>query len=169
MLSARRNRRKFDMFNHFGQWYYPLVVCSGSAITAWQYRVQNDTHQTILYSLSCLFVMLTLKNWILLLISFRQINYCFVYRLIWQASLLKYLKYPQNKDLCLCLGVWGLTPLSTIFQLYSDDQFLLNSEKTTDLPQVGDKHYHIILYPVHLALNGVRTHNFTDDRHWLHM
>ena len=41
-------------------------------------------------------------------------------------------------------------------------------EKTTDLPQVIGKFYHVMLYRVQPAMSWIQTHNFSSDSYWLH-
>jgi hypothetical protein len=65
-----------------------------------------------------------------------------------------------------------LTTLSAKFQLYLGRQFywLMKPEypeKTTDMSQVTDKLYHIIVLSTP-HLDRIRTHNVSGDRHWLH-
>ena len=54
--------------------------------------------------------------------------------------------YLECKLNVLVVGLWCLTPLSVISQLHRGGQLYWS--------QVTDKLYHIMLYQVHLAMNG---------------
>jgi hypothetical protein len=74
-----------------------------------------------------------------------------------------------RRTVCLGMGLWCLTPLSTIFHLYRGGQIywwkkLKHPQKATDLSQVTDKAYHKMLYTSPYGPQKLRsTYNFFGD------
>ena len=68
------------------------------------------------------------------------------------------------------IPVCCLMPLSIIFRLYHPGQSYWSTWRKFRpvAMQVTDKLYYIKLYQIHFAMSGIRTRNFSGDRHQLH-
>jgi len=93
--------------------------------------------------------------------SFFKYKYIKVSRLIGTISL------SEIKGNMPCAMLWYLMPLSTIFQLYHGGGNRSTQRQPPTCRKSLANFYHIMLYRVHLVMNGVQTYNF-GDRHWLH-
>ena len=77
-------------------------------------------------------------------------------RVKWKSTTADMYSFRRNRKKIRWHGwwLWCSTPLSTIFQLYHGSLFYCwnkpgYQEKTSDLPQVADTLYHIMLYRIH--------------------
>jgi hypothetical protein len=69
------------------------------------------------------------------------------------------------------LGLWCLTSLSTMFQLYHGSQFYCWRKQEYQRKPPTCSHWQTSSHNVVSStphLSGIRTHNISGDRHWLH-
>ena len=91
----------------------------------------------------------------------------------WSFSIKEWLNFLRH-ECRIAVGLWCLMPLSTIFQLYRGGQFYWWRKpeypgKKNHWPVAS--HWQTLSHNVVSStprLSGIRTHNVSDDRHWLH-
>jgi hypothetical protein len=112
----------------------------------WHFNI----YTTVIVSISKtapLLLMITFHTWRYITLAVFVTNHLNIFfkttRWFWNFKMTQFSPLP--------LGLWCLTPLPTIFKIhvYRGGKFVCwwrKPGKTTNLPQVTDKHYHIKLY-----------------------
>jgi len=89
----------------------------------------------------------------------RKMRHCKIYKLQMMSNTRLYLGL-------VWFGLWGFMPLPTIFQLYHGGLFICGGNVSTGVTcrKSVTNICHIILFRVHLAMNGFQTHNVSCDK-----
>jgi hypothetical protein len=76
--------------------------------------------------------------------------------------------YSENTNIRINLNNIWLAANRFLVLLMEETRVLREKHRPTHVSQVIDKLYRIMLYWVHLTMNGVQIHNFSGDGHWFH-
>ena len=115
----------------------------------------------MLWSLVC--SMIWGEGWLLISLILAELQVKLSFHHLWKAQTWRRLLHLRwvsgHEPMWIKLRLWCVTPLPTMLQLYRGGQFYWlrkpeNKEKATDLPQVIDKLYLIMMHRVHLVWAG---------------